>query len=236
MKEPLHILLVEDDRLDAELINGTLINEGLASKMRRVETRADYLAALEEVHFNLIISDYSLPAFDGMTALRIAQEACPDIPFILISGRFGEEFAVEALKSGATEYVLKQKLERLAPAVRRALEEAENRLARKQAEEALQKAYEELEKRVQERTAELRSANERLQNEIAERQVREKKIAEQAALLDHARDAIMVRGLDDRVIYWNRSAERIYGWTVEDVSGRDIVELLYGNDRRQYDQ
>src|SRR5206468_3255463 len=136
------------------------------------------------------ISDYSLPAFDGMTALRLAQETCPDIPFILISGRFGEELAVEALKSGAAEYVLKQRLERLAPAVRRALEEAENRLARKRAEGALQQAYEELEKRVQERTAELRAANESLQAEIAERKARERKISEQAALLDHACDAI----------------------------------------------
>jgi len=178
VNEPLRILVVEDDRLDAELMIETLISEGLASSMRRVDTRADYLAALEDGHFNLIISDYSLPAFDGMTALGIAQKTCPDIPFILISGRFGEEFAVEALKSGATEYVLKQKLERLAPAVRRALAEAENRLARKRAEEALQKAYEELEKRVQERTAELRSVNQTLEAEIAERIAREKKITE----------------------------------------------------------
>ncbi|MBO0800959.1 MAG: response regulator, partial [Blastocatellia bacterium] len=128
---PLRILLVEDDLLDAELARETLVSEGLACEIRRVDTRADYLAALEKTGFNLIISDYSLPAFDGLTALGIAQETCPDIPFILISGRFGEELAVEALKSGAAEYVLKQKLERLAPAVRRALREAENRLARK---------------------------------------------------------------------------------------------------------
>src|SRR5262245_31161708 len=234
VKEPLRILLVEDDRLDAELIIETLINEGLASKMRRVETRAEYLTALSEVHFNLIISDYSLPSFDGMTALRIAQETCPDIPFILISGRFGEEFAIEALKSGATEYVLKQKLERLAPAVRRALEEAENRLARKKAEEALQKAYEELEKRVQERTAELRSANESLEAEIAERIAREKKITEQAALLDIARDAILVQGLDDRIIYWNKSAVRIYGWPALEAAGRNVMELIYGDDQSQF--
>ncbi|MCI0662025.1 MAG: response regulator [Acidobacteria bacterium] len=234
VKEPLRILLVEDDRLDAELIIETLISEGLASKMKRVETRAEYLAALSEVHFNLIISDYSLPSFDGMTALSIAQETCPDIPFILISGRFGEEFAVEALKSGATEYVLKQKLERLAPAVRRALEEAENRLARKKAEAALQKAYEELEKRVQERTAELRSANESLEAEIAERIAREKKITEQAALLDIARDAILVQGLDDRIIYWNKSAVRIYGWPAVEAAGRNVVELIYGDDQSQF--
>jgi two-component system cell cycle sensor histidine kinase/response regulator CckA len=235
-KAPLNILLIEDDRLDAELIAETLTRDGLDCESRRVETRAEYLAALAGCPFNLIISDYSLPAFDGMTALAIAQENCPDTPFILISGRFGEEIAVEALKAGATEYVLKQRLERLAPAVRRALGEAENRLARKRAEAALQKAYEDLERRVQERTAELRSANESLQTEIAERRVREKKIAEQAALLDHARDAIQVRGLDDRVVYWNRSAERIYGWSSAEAIGRDIVDLCYGGDRSQFEK
>jgi two-component system, cell cycle sensor histidine kinase and response regulator CckA len=235
-KDPLRILLIEDDRMDAELTEETLVSEGLACEIRRVDTRANYLVALAEGSFNLIISDYSLPAFDGMTALGIAQEACPDIPFILISGRFGEELAVEALKSGAAEYVLKQKLERLAPAVRRALREAENRLARKRAETALQEAYEELEKRVQERTAELRSANESLQAEIVERKVKEKKISEQAALLDHARDAILVRGLDDRVIYWNRSAERIYGWSAAEAVGRNILELCDGDDRSQFEK
>jgi two-component system, cell cycle sensor histidine kinase and response regulator CckA len=235
-KEPLRILLVEDDRLDAELTEETLLSEGLACEIRRVDTLVDYLAALEESFFDLIISDYSLPAFDGMTALSIAQQTCPDIPFILISGRIGEEFAIEALKRGATEYVLKQRLERLAPSVRRALQEAENRLARKRAEEALRRANEELEKRVQERTTELRSANESLKAEIAERKAREKKITEQAALLDYARDAILVRGLDDRIIYWNRSAERIYGWSAAEVVGRNIVDMSYGDNRSQFEK
>ncbi len=235
-KRPLRILLIEDDRLDAELTEETLAGEGVVCEISRVETRADYLVALEEVSYDLIISDYSLPSFDGMTALGIAQETCPDIPFILISGRFGEELAIDALKSGAAEYVLKQKLERLAPAVRRALREAENRMARKRAEEALQQAYEELERRVQDRTVELRSANESLEAEIVERKTREKKITEQAALLDHARDAILVRGLDDRVIYWNRSAERIYGWSTAEAVGRNIVELCYGDDRSQFEK
>jgi two-component system, cell cycle sensor histidine kinase and response regulator CckA len=235
-KGPLRILLIEDDRLDAELTEERLVSEGLACEIRRVDTRAGYLAALQEGSLDLIISDYSLPLFNGMAALRIAQETCPDIPFILISGRFGEELAVEALKSGAAEYVLKQKPERLAPAIRRALQEAENRLARKRAEEALQKANEELEKRVQERTAELRAANESLEAEIAERKVREKKISEQAALLDHARDAILVRELDDRVIYWNRSAERIYGWSAAEAVGRNVVELCYSDDQAQFEK
>jgi two-component system, cell cycle sensor histidine kinase and response regulator CckA len=235
-KGPLRILLIEDDRLDAELTEERLVSEGLVCEIRRVDTRADYLSALQEGSLDLIISDYSLPSFNGMAALRIAQETCPDIPFILISGRFGEELAVEALKSGAAEYVLKQKPERLAPAIRRALQEAENRLARKRAEEALQHANEELEKRVQERTAELRAANESLEAEIVERKVREKKISEQAALLDHALDAILVQGLDDRVIYWNRSAERIYGWSAAEAVGRNLVELCYGDDRAQFEK
>ena len=103
----------------------------------RVETQADFFAALEQGGFDLILADYTLPSFDGLSALKIALEKCPDVPFIFVSGTLGEEVAIEALKIGATDYVLKERLSRIVPSVHRALREAQERTERKLAEEAL---------------------------------------------------------------------------------------------------
>jgi DNA-binding NtrC family response regulator len=165
--EILRILLVEDSLLDAELIYANLTNGGLDCELVRVETRPDFLKALEEESFELILSDYSLPSFDGISALDIAQATCPEVPFIFVSATLGEELAIETLKSGATDYVLKQRLDRLVPAVNRALREAKERSDRKQAELELRKLAAELEKRVEERTAQLAKTNESLREEIA---------------------------------------------------------------------
>jgi DNA-binding NarL/FixJ family response regulator/two-component sensor histidine kinase len=134
----LRILNLEDSPLDAELLHATLTDGGVECEILRVQTRADFTAALEGGDFDLVLADYSLPSFDGLSALKVAQEIGPGIPFVLVSGAVGEEVAIEALKSGATDYVLKQRLERLVPAVRRALREAEERAERKRAEETLE--------------------------------------------------------------------------------------------------
>jgi PAS domain S-box-containing protein len=134
----LRILNLEDNPLDTELVYATLAHGGIACNILRVQTREDFAAALERDDIDLILADYSLPSFDGLSALRVAQEIRPEVPFVLVSGALGEEMAIEALKSGATDYVLKQRLERLVPAVRRAVREAEERTERKRAEEALQ--------------------------------------------------------------------------------------------------
>ena len=134
----LRILNLEDSPLDAELLHATLTDGGVECEILRVQTRADFAAALESGDFDLVLADYSLPSFDGLSALKVAQEIGPEIPFVLVSGAVGEEVAIEALKSGATDYVLKQRLERLVPAVRRALREAEERSERKRAEETLE--------------------------------------------------------------------------------------------------
>ncbi len=99
----------------------TLKTEGVVCEAKRVETRADFAAAIEYGGFDIIFSDFALPAFDGLSALGMARKQCPDVPFILISGSLGEDLAIESLKSGATDYVLKQRLSRLAPAVSRAM-------------------------------------------------------------------------------------------------------------------
>src|SRR5215218_5188345 len=134
----LRVLNLEDSLLEAELVHATLKNGGIECEIFRVQTRADFAAALESDEFDLILAEYSLPAFDGLSALKVAQEIRPEAPFVLVSGMVGEEMAVEALKNGATDYVLKNGLERLVPAVQRALREAEERAKRKRAEEALQ--------------------------------------------------------------------------------------------------
>ena len=99
-----------------------------------MQSRDDFVAALERGGVDLILSDFSLPAFDGLSALEIARARCPDIPFILVSGTLGEERAIDSLKSGATDYVLKQRLARLVPAVHRAMLEVKERFERKLAE------------------------------------------------------------------------------------------------------
>jgi PAS domain S-box-containing protein len=133
---PLRILLVEDSIEDAELIQELLEADHFVCEVTRVQTRAEFLAALEDGGFDLVLSDYKLPSFDGLSALKLTLNARPDLPFIFVSG-FGEEIAIEALTSGAADYVLKTRLSRLVPSVQRVLREARERAEREKAEEAL---------------------------------------------------------------------------------------------------
>jgi signal transduction histidine kinase/CheY-like chemotaxis protein len=135
----LRVLLLEDSIQDAELIQELLEADHFVCEVTRVQTRAEFLAALEESGIDLILADYKLPSFDGLSALKLALSARPDLPFIFVSG-FGEEIAIEALTSGATDYVLKTRLSRLVPSVQRALREARERVERKKAEEALRRS------------------------------------------------------------------------------------------------
>ena len=112
-----------------------LVKEGLACELVRVETHDDFLAALKQNGWDIILSDYTLPSYDGLSALALAQELCPAVPFIVVSGTIGEDAAIASLKAGATDYVLKHHLSRLAHVVRRALREAEERKERKLADE-----------------------------------------------------------------------------------------------------
>src|SRR6266478_5651604 len=137
MKPPLRILHLEDNATDAELIQGILETEGIVCDVTRVETQTDFFASIEHGGFDLILTDYTLPSFDGLSALKIAREKCPDVPFIFVSGTLGEEVAIEALKIGATDYILKQRLSRIVPSVHRALREAKERGERKRAEALL---------------------------------------------------------------------------------------------------
>src|SRR2546427_617022 len=137
MTERLRILLVEDVADDAELARLELGRSGLHADQRVVDSEKAFVGALREFAPDVILSDFSMPGFDGMAALALVREICPDTPFIFVSGTIGEEFAVRALKSGATDYVMKTNLVRLPAAVERALREGKERAARRKAEEEL---------------------------------------------------------------------------------------------------
>ena len=144
MKKEVRILILEDLPADAELMERELHKGGIEFSAKRVETKETFLKELKDFGPDLILADLTLPTFNGIAALAIVQERYPDIPFIFVSGTIGEELAIETLKRGAADYVLKDRLSRLVPAVNRALREAEERANLKRAEEEREKLIHEL--------------------------------------------------------------------------------------------
>ncbi|WP_342108090.1 response regulator [Methylobacterium sp. SI9] len=182
---PLRILHLEDSDLDAELIEAELENLGHPVEIERVITRDEFAAAAQAGRHDLILADYVLPSFDGVSALGIAREQCPETPFIFCSGTLGEEVAVEALKNGATDYVTKQRLDRMPRTIVRALTEARARADKRAAEAALKALNDTLELRIGERTRELAETNAELQRQIGERER-----AEEALRLNQRLEAV----------------------------------------------
>src|SRR6202142_3997451 len=135
MNRKLQILHLEDDPDFAKLVQTLFAQDGLDVDLKCVGDRAEFVAALDAGAFDVIVSDYHLPSFSGLDALAMVRKKDPYIPFILVSGTIGEQAAIESLKAGATDYLLKQQPDRLASAVRRAVQEAEER-ARLRAAEA----------------------------------------------------------------------------------------------------
>jgi PAS domain S-box-containing protein len=140
MRNPLRILSIEDDPKDTELIQDLLETEDIACEITRVDTQVALEASLGKGEIDLILADYTLPGFDGISALKLALKIRPDVPFIFVSGTLGEDVAIEALKIGATDYVVKTRLSRLVPSVIRALREARERAERKHADEKLRRS------------------------------------------------------------------------------------------------
>ena len=198
MGQPLRLLLIEDSQDDAELLLLALRRSGYEEVTARQEATAEAVCvALDHGTWDVVISDYVMPGFGGLEALELFKQRGLEIPFIIVSGHIGEEVAVAALKAGANDYVMKDRLARLGPAVERALQESWISRAHKRANEALRDnearlrktvselraseealrqsneeltcAREELEKRVQERTADLTAANAELQCQMKER-------------------------------------------------------------------
>jgi PAS domain S-box-containing protein len=326
MKEKkLHILILEDNVSDAELMNRELRRSGLKFDFERVETKKTFIKSLDEFQPDLVLADYNLPSFDGLSALKLSKQKAPDVPFIIISGLISEELAVEIVKSGATDYVFKERLSRLIPSVTRALQESEDRDRRKQAERQLRESERKLRQIIDlvphfifvkdhegkyllvnkavaeaygttinnvlnhtdddlsDKEEEARRAREDDAYVIKQHRVRvipdqiftdhegrtrtlqtvkmpfaiegseisavlgvsiditesiqsEEKIREQAALLNIATDAIIVRNMDDSIVFWNKGAETIYGWSVEEALGKSVRELLFKHNKSQFNE
>jgi PAS domain S-box-containing protein len=193
----IHILHLDDSPRDAELVQRKLEKSGLPCEITHVDNRQSFEAALENGQFQVILCDYNLPGYDGITALKLVRKKHPLTPVMLISGSLNEEDAVKSLQHGATDYLLKERLDRLPAAVKRALAEVEEHHKRQQAES---------------------------------------QIREQAALLDKAQDAIYVRDLEQRITYWNKGAERLYGWSTEEALGKRADELFSTDASARHDE
>lgn len=140
LKPDLRILNLEDNANDAELNQAMLSARWPACVLKRVDNRTDFMKALEEGDFDIILSDFTMPGFGGGEALTLARQRRPETPFLFVSGTIGEDTAIEALKSGATDYILKHRLMRLIPAVDRALRELEQLAECRRSEEAMRQS------------------------------------------------------------------------------------------------
>ena len=199
MQDAVRVLIVEDLPTDAELAEREVRRVLPASKFLRVESRPDFLAALETFRPELILSDYMLPTFDGMTALKLARELVPEIPFILITGSTNEETAVACMKAGAWDYVVKEHVKRLGPAVLSALEQKHQRRERKRAEVALAASEEEFR---------------RLSQEFQ-------------SLLDAIPDSLSLQDRDLRIIWANLAAAKGFGKKHEELIGQYCYVLWH---------
>ena len=313
LPQPLRALLVEDSEADALLLIEALRRGGYAPDWKRVETEAALRAALAAREWDVVFCNYAMPGFDSPSALRVLRETGDTLTAIVVSGQVGEEVAVEAMRLGANDFILKQKLDRVVPAIERELRESQVRRERQAAALALRQSEERYrvlfdkspwpmwvydpetlrylavnEMAVSQygythgeflamTITDLRppedvpallehldgvdpKANAQQQGiwrhrkkdgsvivveianqpivcngkparvvqavDVTERCLADEKIQEQAALLDEARDAICVTDLDQHILFWNKSAERLYGWTADEALGRDANELL----------
>jgi len=221
--------MIEDSEDDALLLMRELRRGNYYPTFERVDTPEAMKSALENKTWDVVIADYVMPRFSGLDALSLLHRSGLDLPFIIVSGKIGEDIAVEAMRAGAHDYFLKGNLGRLIPAIERELREAKVRHERKMAEEELRRAHDELERIVVERTAELVTANEELKAELMERRRIEEALRENQDLLNAVisgtNDAIFVKDRECRIIMANPATLRIIGKPAQEVLGKNDAEI-----------
>ncbi len=209
MDQVIKVLSLEDVAEHAELIRREISKAYPDVQWRHASDEASFRESFRELQPDIILADYSLPGFDGLAALALIKKTDPDIPFVFVSGAIGEDLAIETLKKGATDYVLKHRLERLAPAIDRAMREAGERRARKEAEAALRRAYDEMEQKVQQRTAELRESQQRFEGIFAS-----------------AMDAIVTIDAEKNIRLFNDAAGTVFRCEAQTVIGQPLDPFL----------
>ncbi|MCD6440648.1 MAG: response regulator [Candidatus Marinimicrobia bacterium] len=201
----LKILYLEDNVTDFELTKAILEKEQLLDKIERVETRQQFQTALENNDYDIILSDYSLTDFDGISALKIVLEKYPETPFIILSGSLGEELAIDTLKMGATDYVLKQRISRLIPAVRRAVKESEEKTRLRIAEAQSAAALEALKE--------------------SEENFR--------TLVENSFDGILINDVTGNYLYANNRAAEISGYSISELLKLNVIDLTPSEDKNK---
>jgi len=236
MSKKLKVLLVEDSEDDAALLTRELKKSGIQPIVERVETEETMKKALEKQEWDVVIADYVLPCFSGLDAINVLKRTGKDLPFIIVSGKIGEDTAVETMKAGAHDYIMKGNLVRLIPAIEREIEEAKVRQKRREAEEKLVQSCNEL----ADTTVELEKANKQLRGEIEERQKAEKHTLEMKEhlqnVIDSASEVIIAIDANKRITTWNKTAEMITGYKQKDVLNWSITKLtLFENPQKIID-
>lgn len=233
MKGALRVLLVEDSEDDAILLKRELEKGGFLPSITRVDDEEAMKQELAKGNVDIVISDYVLPRFSGLEALRVFHEANIDVPFILISGKIGEDSAVEAMREGASDYIMKGNLTRLNSAIRRELEESQIRREKKRVVAELEESNRELEKR----TLELEESNRKLNNEIRERKRAQEEAVEAREylknIIDSASEVIVSFDRTLRVTTWNKAAELLTGIPEKEVLNRSMEKLPVFSDPRE---
>lgn len=207
MRETLRALIVEDVESDALLIVREL-QRGFEVSFERVETPDQMAAALARGCWDIVIADFVLPRFSAPAALALLQGRGADVPFIIVSGQVGEEAAVEAMRSGAEDFVSKSNFSRLIPAVERELREAAGRAERARIEEQLRISRE----------------NEEIEH------------ARLAAIVESSSDAIISKTLDGTIVSWNHAAELLFGYRADEIVGKSVWELIPERSRDEEEQ